>query len=659
MLLRFSPPLFPTLSTLRWLMAALILVVLPHLPRLAWWVGPTFLGLVLARYLITRYRWRLPGNVIQLIIAFLILAGVFLSYHTWFGRDAGVALLVALCGLKLLEMNNLRDALLLCFLSYFLIITNFLYSQTIPTAVYMAVVIIITTVALISLSDLQQSLSTRQRLRLATTLLVQALPVMFVLFILFPRVSGSFWSLPKDARSSVSGLSDSMSLGNISKLVLSEEIAFRVKFDQVIPPSYQRYWRGPVLWWTDGQQWRHGFEHRMMTHKVELQPLNKPVHYTVTLEPHNERWLFALELPQHTPSPGQWTLDYQILTPFTVRQRMRYSVNSYTEYKATTMAPQLRKLSLQLPKGYHLKTRALAQQWQHENPNPQALIQKALRYFHENDFVYTYEPPPLSGDLIDAFLFNSRQGFCEHYASAFTVLMRAAAVPTRIVTGYLGGTINPIDDYLVIRQYDAHAWTEVWLADQGWVRVDPTAAVAPERIQQGGEITQSSRFSPLGIELDRNATVVRVWQRFRDSWDALDNAWNQWILGYDTQQQRVLLQQLGFKNIDWRGLIIVLMIVMSVVLLIIAAWIFLYSAVDKRSDPAQKIYLRFCRKLAQQGLVRQPAEGPLAFAQRIKISRPELTQAVEEITHLYIQIRYRSQTELLMPLRKAVWGFRP
>jgi len=652
-------PLFPSLSNLLWLMATLILVVLPHMPRLPVWVPIAFAVLLGRRYLMTRDRLTLPSTWMQFALTLLILLGLSLSYSRWLGRDASIALLVLLCGLKLLEMKNQRDALLLCFLSYFLIITHFLYSQSIPTALYMSVVMVVTTATLISLSDSNNSLKTRQRLRLSATLLMQALPVMLVLFILFPRVAGPFWTLPKSSHSAVTGLSNSLSLGNVSQLSRSDEIAFRVKFKGAIPPPDELYWRGPVLWWTNGRDWKTGFKQNRAIAQRNLQVTDQPYDYSITLEPHNERWLFALDLPIDTPPQAFMNSDYQLLAHKPIRQRLRYQLRSYTHYRAYALTVSQYRLSLRLPKGQHPRTRALANQWQQENSEPAAIVQRALQYFNQAPFVYTYTPPLLLNDPVDEFLFKTRRGFCEHYAVAFTVLMRAAGIPARIVTGYLGGQINPIGNYLIVRQRDAHAWSEVWLQDKGWVRIDPTSAVAPERVEQGIDTALPSEFNPFGFETNwhRDSTPVKMWEQIHNTWDAINNGWNQWVLGYNPAQQRQLLSQIGLEDIHWRDMAILLIIIISFFLLSYAAWMFLRPHYV-RQDKAQQIYQRFCKKLARHGFPRHPSEGPLDYATRLSTARPDLATDIQQVIALYVQIRYRSQVQTLPQLLRAVRHFR-
>lgn len=650
--------LFPRLATLSGLLVILILVVLPHLFHLAWWIIPTFFIMLLWRYLIFQQRGWSFSPTLQFSLALLVLLGIFLSYGTWFGRDAGIAFLVLLCGLKWLEMKSRRDAFLLVFLSYFLIITHFLYSQAIITVIYLGIVTWLITATLISLSDNNDKLLPIQRLRLSATLLGQALPLMIVLFFLFPRLTGTLWSLPKDAYSGVTGLSDSISLGQVSKLSLSNDIAFRVKFHGKIPPLSSLYWRGPVLWWTNGRDWQSGVQYDNKLNNLDLHPIGEAINYTVTLEPHNQRWLLALDLPAQAPPQGYLSMDYQVLANSLVHQRLIYQLSSYIHYRADILTPQQSHLGLSLPPGKHPRAQALAKQWLQQNPQPQAIVQRALQYFNQEAFVYTYTPPLLIADPIDEFLFKTRQGFCEHYAAAFTVLMRAAGIPARIVTGYLGGMVNPIGNYLIVRQRDAHAWSEIWLPNQGWVRVDPTAAIAPERIEAGIDSILPTQENLLGGFLTENSMVIQVWQNLRYRWDIINNTWNQGIVGYNSFRQQQLISQLGLENVGWRGMIILLLALTMTLLFLLAIWILLRPAM-KINDPAQQIYQRFCRKLARRGLHRHLSEGPLTFATRVSTRRPDLAPAAHQIIALYLQTRYRSQLQTLAQLRLAVQRFHP
>ncbi len=652
--------IFPDLITLKWLLLSLILVILPHSGHLTWWVIPAFFVLIAWRYYLTKNKKSLPAPTLRVFIALLAMVGIYFSYQTIFGRDAGISLLIVLIGLKLLEMYHLRDALLVCFLSYFLIITNFLYSQSIPTALYMIVVMLMITSTLISLNDDNRAMNTKQKLQLASTIIAQAIPIMLVLFILFPRIAGPFWSLPKDANSGRTGFSESMTIGNISQLSQSDEIAFRVKFDGDIPSASKLYWRGPVLWWTDGRKWTALYRHAQISDKTYIPFEHKGLayRYSVTLEPHGKQWLFALDIPEQAPAKiSTMTQDYQILSNFPVQQMIRYEVNSYLEYKATSIDSKQYQIALRLPKDQHPQTRALAQQWRQQYRDDEKIIQQALNYFNRQAFYYTLNPPILVNDTIDEFLFQTRQGFCEHYAAAFVVLMRAAAIPARVVTGYQGGELNRLGDYLVVRQRDAHAWAEVWLKDQGWVRIDPTAAVAPERVEKGIDGALPQQYSPLlGMELAANSSLIQTWKQMQQVWDAVNNGWNQWVLGYGPERQQQLLNMLGFGRVHWKEMIIILVSSVATLLLLIALW--MYFSPKRRYDEAQKCYLKFCHKVASRhGLKRLPYEGAEDFARRIKQVDIKNIQKIEKITCLYLEVRYNSQASQLIQLKQAIKQF--
>ncbi len=353
------------------------------------------------------------------------------------------------------------------------------------------------------------------------------------------------------------------------------------------------------------------------------------------------------------------TLDYQLLAHFPIQERIRYSLRSYTHYRANLITRQYYRLALQLPKGKHPRTRVLAAQWRQEYRYPKAIVQRALRYFNQEPFIYTRTPDLLLNDPIDEFLFETRRGFCEHYAAAFTLLMRAADIPARVVTGYLGGRVNPIDHYLIVRQRDAHAWTEIWLQNKGWVRIDPTGAIAPTRIEQGIDTALPAEFNPLGFEINfgDDSIAVKTWQHLHHTWEAINNRWHQWVLGYGPAQQKKLLNHLGFEDINWRGMIMLLVFIIASLWLGYAVWMLLRFQWGV-NDPAQHLYLRLCKKLARHGFVRHPSEGPFVFAARIGAVRPDLAVSIRQIIELYVQTRYRSQFQILPQLRKAVQQFR-
>jgi transglutaminase-like putative cysteine protease len=639
-----------------WLFACISLAVLPHSMRNPLWVTAGFTLLCCWKLLIAgaMRRLRFLALLAKLLVAAAIVSGTILTYGTLVGRDAGIALLILLIGMKFLETRNQRDFYITAFIGMFLLLTNFLYSQTIPAALYMLLVVLVFVCTLIAENDTGDSLPVRARIYVAGSMVLQALPFMLILFVLFPRVPGPIWGLPRDARAAASGVDDEMEPGSISSLILSREIAFRVEFSGALPERKRLYWRGPVLWQTDGVKWFRG---RPRAYRAEVAVTGEPVAYTVTLEPTEQNWLYGLELPAQAPVGGVFTGDLQIQTQAPVRNRRRYELTSYTDFRIFDRSDGAIADALQLPAGYHGRAVALGRSWRAQGLDDRQIVNTALRLFNEQEFYYTTTPPPLLQDTIDQFLFETRQGFCEHYAAAFAVMMRAAGIPTRVVTGYQGGTVNPIDGFLVVRQYDAHAWTEVYLRDDGWTRVDPTAAIAPSRILRGTDEALPAGLLPIPAGLRNNAAVRTAWLRMRDTLDAVNNRWNQWILSYDDRQQMLLLARLGMENIHPRMLGIALVLILLAVFAGVYLWLFRRRA--GRVDQARRLYDLFCGRLARLGLVRAAHEGPMDFASRVRGRRGDLDAEIDTITRLYIETRYGDRAGQLEFLQRRVRNFRP
>jgi len=638
---------------LLWLTAALALVLAPHAMRIPLWVATSFVALALWRMACAFGLVRFPGRWLRVLVSLLLFLGIAVSFGTIFGKSAGVAALVVLAGLKLLETATLRDAYALSFLGYFLVVTNFLFSQSVLVGAYMFVAVVAMTAALTALNA--GTTSPLERLQTAGALLLQALPVMLVLFVLFPRIPGPLWGLPKDAHSGLSGLSDKMSPGDISQLGLSGATAFRVKFDGQPPENKYLYWRGPILWRTDGRTWTQG-ETKLVRHLGLDAHVGEPLDYLVTLEPHQRTWLFALDMPVAVPPGKIGTTDFQLRSIKPVRKRIQYRARSYAQYRTPGISGEDFRRALELPVGAHPKARELALKWRNAGLQPDAVVAAALAYFRNEPFFYTLRPPRLDGDNVDQFLFGSRQGFCEHFAASFTVLMRAAGIPARVVTGYQGGERNPLGDYLMVRQRDAHAWAEVWISGRGWVRVDPTAAVAPERIELGLEAAIPAVAGTAILGIEAGDAVLDVMRTMRNAWDSLNNSWNLWVLGYGPQRQMQLLSRIGLDASDWRKL--VLWLGSAVLGLMVATGLLLMRRPGKR-DPALRAYTRFCNRLARQGMPRRPSEGPLDYARRINARRPDLCAWVDQITELYVDIRYAGGRGDVGDLKRAAAAFRP
>lgn len=662
--LALSPVKQISTPTLFWLFSAILLVVLPHATRLPLLVTALFLIFVSWRYLIAVYGWRPISRILRMVLAGFAVAVVFLGHGHLLGRDAGVSLLVAMLGVKFLEMYNQRDMYISIVIAYFLIVTHFLYSQSLVTAAYMLAVLWVITASLVDLNrhHRQDNKLVPQNLRIAAVLLVQALPITVLLFAVFPRLGSPLWGLPDDAYGGQTGLSDTMSPGKISRLSLSDEVAFRVEFDRKPPISEYRYWRGPVLWYTDGQSWRRSeFQSQQPARQYGLayEPMTEAIQYTVTIEPHNHPWLYVLDLPAQNPPGSFITSDFQVHSEQPINQRRRYTATSYIDYRTFPLSESERERALQLPHDVNPKTVSLGERWRNEHKTDEGRVGAALIMFRQDPFIYTLSPPLLpDNDPMDEFLFESKRGFCEHYSAAFVILMRAAGVPARVVTGYQGGEMNPLGDYMIVRQRDAHAWAEVWIEQKGWIRIDPTAAVAPERVERSIDPT-SVGSDEVRFRLARTGAVGAVLDQLAHSWDSVNNYWNQFVIQYGDKQQYQFLRNLGFDVKNWRDLVILMAIGLFILLGSFAALLVLRS---RRSvDPVTRLWRRFCAKMARVGVLRAPHEGPRDFVARVATQKPAAAESARRIGQLYIHLRYgpNYSPEEFERLRREIHAFRP
>jgi transglutaminase-like putative cysteine protease len=640
-----APELRPVSTRdLAWLTGSLLLVIGPHAPRAPWWLLLLTACLFAWRYYCAVNRSPLPVRWLVIAIAAAAMAGVWLEYRTLFGRQPGIVLLALFAGLKLLETRTHRDAAVAAFLGYFLIITNFLYTQTIPTAMLMFVALFAITVTLIGFSAPQRAPSANART--AALVLAHAAPAALVLFLLFPRVQGPLWGLPQDAYTGMTGLSETMSPGNLSSLAQSDAIAFRAEFQSELPPPSLRYWRGPVLWDFDGRTWRIG-----SGYLIDFEPPRggrATYRYEVVLEPHNRPWLFALETAASLPERARMRFDGQIVSLSPVRSRLRYAATSVVSPDSGDEEPSVLRRALRLPAEFNPRSRALAEGWRAGGASDDAVLIRAIEHLKSGGYTYTLDPPILGQHSVDEFLFESKLGFCEHFASAFAFLMRAAGLPARVVTGYQGGELNPIDRVFTVRQSEAHAWTEVYFAGRGWVRVDPTGAAVPGRIEAGlARSVPSSESLPLMMQ------PRLEWLRgARYQWEALAHKWNLFVLGYSPERQRDLMSVIGMRDADWRQLTAALFSVLGMLTLLLLAWSLRRLA---RPDPVQKAWSAFCGKLAARGVARAPHEGPRDYAARAARSLPDAAWQILRIGALYIRLRYgRGDNPGIEKLRRRV-----
>lgn len=632
-----------------WLLAVGMVAVAPLLPEQpAWVTAATLFLLGLRLYLLATQR-PLPAGWLVNALALAGAGAVLLEFRTLFGQKPGIALLCLFLAAKLLETQRRRDAHGIIWLTWFLLLGRFFYDQGIAAALYALFATFLSLAALAALVGAPSAIAVP--LRGVVPLFFQAMPLAALLFLLVPRVAGPLWSLPRDAHAAVSGLSAEMSPGRIAELARSPAIAFRARFDGPPPPRSQMYWRGPVLERFDGRSWRSAPPRRAAVAPDESRPAAPSIAYEVIVEPHHQRWLFALEWPRAFPADARLMRDFQLhaAQPVSERRRDRF---------VSTLAPRFAHAdgeslaaNLELPANSNPRAQALAASWR--NLSPAERVDRALAFIARGGFVYTLRPPLLGEHAVDEFLFSTRRGFCEHFAAAFVVLMRAAGLPARVVTGYQGGTHNPIDDTWVIRQADAHAWAEVWLAEEGWRRVDPTALAAPERIE-----ADLLAAVPADDPLPLMARVDSGWLRtLRHYGWAIQHGWNLWVLGYGPERQRQLISRLGMPVPDWRQLTAALIAGSALILLTLA---FSLLRQRQRHDPASRLWRTFTRRMARKQLAPQPWEGPLAYARRLVGRMPTKAKEIERIATLYAGLRYgRLPPTALAELRRAIAAFRP
>jgi len=648
-----APPVLLEHAAVPWLLCAALATTLPHVGHLSWWLSLFCGAVILARAWLWWKNGRLPSRWLLFLLVILGTAGIVLNYRTLFGRDAGVALLVLFMALKPMEMKARRDGLVLIMLGFFLLLTHYFHSQSIPTGMWLLASATLLTATLIRMHGGDQPI--RHIFRYAAVLIAQSVPFMLIFFLLFPRVQGPLWGIPQDAHAGLTGLSDNMSPGSLNDLIQSGAIAFRAQFASPIPDRARLYWRGPVLDSYDGQTWRtNPLSRSRSTNKAATVETtgNTVADYTITLEPHNQRWLLALDLPITLPKDSGLWPTFETLVREPVRYRTRYTFRSSLDYAANREeSQQMLQQALQLPGRLNPRTRGLASDWRRTLTTPEQISIAALRFFREEEFFYTLQPPLLGQNAIDDFLFDTRRGFCEHYASAYVVLMRAAGIPARVVTGYQGGEVNPVDGYLTVRQSDAHAWAEIWIQGRGWIRVDPTAAVAPSRIERGiGAALPAGDPLPALIRID--GEWLSGLQQLRYRWEAVNNAWNQWILGYNPERQREVLSRLGMDNPDWRAMISTMAVLAAIALSLVTC----LALVRRTKLPQeQQAWLRFCGRLERFGIRRLPWEGPFDLTSRVAHERPELEQLVREAAEHYADLRYGiGQSKQLQALKNCV-----
>ena len=664
-------------AQIRWLGALLLATQLPLLAYVPIWIACLGTMLVGLRFVLVarsvKKRDPAPETIRSWVLGLLALVTAVAIRHTlgyFIGRDPCVAFLFALIGIKYLETRNARDGTLIVCLACLLIVTPFFYGQSLFAAALAVPALVLMGGALQALARPDglppQPGGWRAPLAVTFRMFAQGIPLALTLFLLFPRIAGPLWGVPAD-QSASSGLSDHMAPGVISELSLSDAVAFRVDFEGPVPPAWLRYWRGPVLSNFDGREWTMGQQKSTGTF---TRPDGPPVIYSVTLEPHWKHWLFALDLPGSLPQVGSdsdvgmktdahalLTRDQQLIARIPVTQPLRYqqTSNLRSAYPAVSGPDLEREIAenLELPRARadsNPRTMAFAAKLRRAYHDDAAYINAVLDGFHKQSFFYTLSPPPLGANPVDGFLFDTRRGFCEHYASAFVVLLRAAGIPARVVTGYQGGTINPNGGYMIVRQSDAHAWAEALVGGQ-WRRFDPTAAVAPSRIQMGlGGAVPLTDPIPMLARLDE--TFLKSLQL---SWDAINHDWRRNVIGFNFDRQRSLWREWKLNALaPWQ--------VTAIVIAIAAAWVGALLGWlawrRRRQDRARALWDAMCARLDRAGLPRAAHEGPLAYAARAAERWPEFTGAFGIIGDSYAALRYgpvAAHADTTLERASALW----
>ncbi len=621
-----------TRAAVIWQLLACALVVLPHLEWLPLWV-PLLLAVTLgARLMFHQGRWSFPSRWIKMALVLASSVGLILSFGRHSGPETMVALLIVGMSLKLLEIYRRRDALVLIYVAFFVLGTTFLFSSSAWIALYALVTLTVVIAALLAIHQ-RPDVTIKQTLKRTFWLLGPAVPLMVLLFLIFPRLE-PLWSVTLDAPRATTGLSDDLVLGDVSELARSDELAFRVTFEGDVPAPSQRYWRALVLDGFDGRRWFRTAD-AVPLRLEKLEQAQDIRQYEVVLEATQRPWLVALDQPVSAPGGMRMQSARTLELPEDLAQRFSYQLTAALSYQLQPLLTQSEKQHyLQLPDSGNNQTRRLARRWLDESQgNQEAFIQRLLGHFNQS-FTYTLSPGRMLGDSIDRFMFDSQRGYCEHYAAATTFMLRAVGIPARVVAGYQGGEWNPYQGYLQVRQYDAHAWVEVWLAGRGWVRLDPTSAVAPERIESSAEsFLRNSSDALAASRIFRTGWMRELQLRY----DAFNFAWQRWVLNYDHQQENLLGDWLG--GLDYWRLGLFLMVPGGLVFAFLA-WSQLRTRTPRFSDPVDAALARFQARAGVYFVAREPQQSLSVWLESLRPLWPEQDGRLQRLAELDMRRRY-------------------
>lgn len=653
-------------NCLTWLLVAQVFLIAPHIPHIPRWTLLVWLLIVVWRVQVYRGHWSFPSRRWKYAIVFFCLAGLLAEYRRFYGLEPMIGLLIIAFLLKLLEMHQRRDAVSVIYIGYFVAATEFLFSQSLQMTAYVALCLTLVTCSLIALNQSDHHQALGRTFKLASKLVLQSIPMMLVLFLIIPRI-GSLWAVPQQQNAAKTGVSDSMSPGDFSRLSRSTKTAFRVTFDGDIPPTNQLYWRAMVFSRFDGRTWNQSMlidfaeggpinwsGEAPLSWQQQIEAVGQATSYDIILEPTQENWLYALAVPQAQNDGIGLTRDFNLMKRTPVRNRFRYRVRSYLEHYVDRqgLTSLQRRRELQLPRDINPESLARAREWREQASSDAAYINRILDYYRR-EFVYTLDPPLLGRNSVDEFLWQTKRGFCEHFASSFVFMMRAAGIPARVVVGYQGGERNPLENFLIVKQSDAHAWAEVWLDGEGWRRVDPTAAVAPNRIEYGlADAVSEADARLIDIPFLANYSSVALLNILRLRLEVLNYQWSSWVVSYDQESQTGLLRRL-LGDITALRIALVLVVAGGIVLGAIGLTVLLSGRAIRR-ERGDRLYHTFLRRLQAGGVIKQPGEGPRTFAARAASEQPQWRQWIWRVTELYESYAYRGDQSAVLLLEQAV-----
>jgi transglutaminase-like putative cysteine protease len=611
------------------------------------WVPCVFLLALAMKFWMEPRGYRLRFAVLKLILAAIGLFAVFASYGSLKSVEPGISLLVVLVALKVLEAHTAREFQVMVLMGWVLCLCGFFLSQEFVIALSLLTAFALLLVALIQFYRGSSPGALWPPLAMAGKILLQATPLIVLLFVLFPRINTGLRVDFRANRLASTGFSDRLSPGSIAALANSSDIAFRAELPgstATLPGSM--YWRGVVMWHCDGLEWRAPYVPVSISSRdrgATQSFTNNTIRQRITLAPHGARWMFALDRPFEIPPGAILARGDYLWSVQTIRKARRYEVVSSLGPAGKDLTPVERREALELPPSISPAVRDLGQSWTTQNSSPRSVVNSALQFFRAQGFRYSLTPGEYRKNDLEQFLFHRRVGFCEHYAASFATLMRLAGIPARVVVGYLGGEYNDLGHFFLVRQADTHAWCEVWLPESGWTRVDPTAVVAPGRASLDLNSFLERSIASGQLEARRSAFLTQLARSalFTDARLALETLSYQWdtrLLAYDTDVQEVLLDSMGLANRGPVVLIIEILIFAIALLVIYFGWMQLRTR--SRADRVKTLYERFCRKAARLGVRRDPWEGPSDFSRRAALLLPDQSERIREISNVYIALRY-------------------